>query len=177
MAKKSALYLLLILMLNACLALNRGSITPTPPPQLQPTPSPLPTNTPYPYGWTNENAVMNGICFEAANDAAGQVFVLRTAEAHIRFYDLADNSGLCRHPVTRNPFDFSAGRVLAGLWSAGKGCTARHDILDMIRDDHAKTLLIRLKFVAEGDCPYELVRPFWIGIDGVADYDIQIEVE
>jgi hypothetical protein len=178
MIRKSVLFLILIVSLTACLQLRRDTITPTPPPQEQlPTPSPTPTNTPYPYGWTDENAVMSGICFEAANDAAGDVFVLRSAEDHIRFYGLADNSGLCRHPVQRYPFDFSTGRVLAGLWSAGMGCTAHHDILDMIRDDRAKTLLIRLRFVTEGDCPYELIRPFWIGIDGVTDYGIQIEVE
>lgn len=122
-------------------------------------------------------AVMSGICFEAALDAAGKVFVLRDAQAHIRFYDLADNSQLCRRPVARNAFDFSSGRVLAGLWSQGKGCTARHDVLSVARDDVARTLLIRLNFVTEGDCDYELLRPFWIGLDGVSDYKIDIRVE
>jgi hypothetical protein len=120
---------------------------------------------------------MSGICFEAALDTAGDIFVLRDSLAHIRFYDLADNSQLCRRPVTRYPFDFSRGRVLAGLWSDGKGCTARHDVLSVARDDAARTLLIRLKFVTEGSCDYELVRPFWIGLDGVGDYAIDIQVE
>jgi hypothetical protein len=129
-----------------------------------------------PYRWTDETAVMSGICFEAALDAAGKVFVLRDAQAHIQFYDLADNSELCRRPVARNAFDFSSGRVLAGLWSYGTGCIARHDVLSIARDDATRTLLIRLNFVTEGDCNYELVRPFWIGLDGVRDYQIEIQV-
>jgi hypothetical protein len=126
--------------------------------------------------WTDENLVMSGVCFEAALDTAGEVFVLRDARAHIRFYDLADNSQLCRRPVTRYPFDFSGGRVLAGLWSYGRGCTARHDLLAVERDDAAKTLLIRLRFVTEGECDYELLRPFWIGLREAGDYQIRIEV-
>lgn len=128
------------------------------------------------YPWSNENAVMGGVCFEAALDTAGKVFVLRDAQAHIRFYDLADTSGLCRRPVARSGFDFNSGRVLAGLWSAGEGCTARHDVLAVARDDAAKTLVIRLRFVTEGACDYELVRPFWIGLDRVRDYQIDIQV-
>jgi len=132
-----------------------------------------PTPTP---PWVDANAVMAGICFEAAHDAAEQVFTLRSAEEHIRFYGLADNSGLCRRPVERRPFDFSGGRVLAGLWSAGQGCTARHDLLSFARDDAARTITIRLALVVEGDCPYELVRPFWIGLDAAQDYTIIIDV-
>lgn len=143
-------------------------------PDTAPTPTPAATANPYP--WTDENAIVSGICFEAALDAAGDVFVIRTPEDHIRFYGLADNSGLCRHPVTRNPFDFADGHVLAGLWSAGTGCTARHDVLDYRRDDQAQQITINLRFVTEGDCPYELVRPFWIGLDA-DDYAVIISVE
>lgn len=126
--------------------------------------------------WEDASAVMAGICFEAANDAAGQVFILRGAEEHIRLYELADNSGLCRRPVERRPFDFDNGRVLAGLWSAGRGCTARHDVLSATRDDGAQTIDIRLAFITEGDCPYELVRPFWIALENAAQHTITIEV-
>ncbi len=137
-----------------------------------------PTRTPaLDYSLTDESAVMSGICFESALDAAGRVFVLHSAADHIHFYDLVDNSGLCRRPVRRHPFDFESGQVLAGLWSTGWGCTARHDVLDITRDDDAGTIVIRLRFVTEGDCPYELVRPFWIGLGGVADYAIEIAVE
>jgi hypothetical protein len=139
-------------------------------------PSSTPT-VPSSYPWRDANAVMSGICFESAYDAAGQVFVLRDAEAHIHFYELADNSHLCRHPVTRNAFDFSSGSILAGLWSKGIGCTARHDVTDFERDDAAKRLVIRLMFITEGNCNYELVRPFWVGLDGVTEYTIEITVE
>lgn len=124
----------------------------------------------------DESYVMRGICFEAAQDAAGQVFVLRNAEDHIHFYDLADNSHLCRRPVERVPFDFSTGRILVGLWSKGTGCTARHEVESMSRDDTARTITIRARFIVEGDCPYELVRPFWRSLDGVSDYKIDLEV-
>lgn len=121
--------------------------------------------------------VMAGICFDAANDAAGQLFVIRSAEEHIRFYELADNSQLCERPVERLPFDFEGGRVLAGLWSAGTGCTATHEVLSMNRDDEAQAVHLRLRFVTEGDCDYALVRPFWLALDNVSDYEIDIQVE
>jgi len=166
---------------------ERIYITATPAPE--PTLTPLPqgegevspmldwTATPWPYPFSDESATLSGICFEAALDAAGRTFVLHNAAELIEFYDLADNSRFCRHPVTRYPFDFSGGRVLAGLWSKGWGCTAHHDVLDIQRDDAARTLTIRLRFVTEGDCDYELVRPFWIGLDGVQDYEVEMAVE
>lgn len=167
----------LLALLSGCLML--APVMPTPAGPELPTAVFVTTNTPsdLPYGWTDERPVLSGICFEAAQDAAGQVFILRTAEEHIRFYGMADNSHLCRRPVTRNPFNFGNGRVLAGLWSAGLGCTARHDVLAVERDDNAKTLDIRLQFITEGDCNYELVRPFWIGVEGVSDYAISLTVE
>jgi hypothetical protein len=141
-----------------------------------PTNAPSLISTPS-FPWTDENAVMSGVCFEAALDAAGKLFVIRDSQAHIQFYDLADNSHLCRRPLVRYPFDFSNGRVLAGLWSYGRGCTARHEVLSIGRDDSAKSLLIQLRFVIEGTCDYELIRPFWIGLEGVNDYAIDIRVE
>ncbi len=135
-----------------------------------------PLQSDLPGGLQDMLPVMSGICFEAAYDAREQVFVLRSAEEHIRFYDLADNSGLCRRPVRRNPFDFSHGAVLAGLWSYGYGCDANHEIVQYQRDDDANTIFIQLAFFTEGDCNYELIRPFWVGIPDAQDYDIQIEV-
>lgn len=134
-------------------------------------PTTIPTENPYP--WSDQIPTMYGICFEAALDAADQVFVLRSAEDHIRFYDLADNSGLCRRPVTRNPFAFNDGeQVLAGLWNAGTGCTARHEVLDWSITDG--TLNLTLRFITEGDCNYELVRPYWIGVPDVTDVQIDV---
>jgi hypothetical protein len=120
--------------------------------------------------------ILSGICFEAAWDAAGQVFILRSAEEHIRFYDLADNAALCRRPVVRHPFDFSQGDILAGLWSRGVGCVARYDIVDYTRDDTVKTVDITVEFITDGDCPYQLVRGFWVSIPNAQDYAITIQV-
>lgn len=118
--------------------------------------------------------VMQGICFESAWDAAGTIFIMRSAEEHIRFYDAADNSKLCRRAVERYPFDFSQGDVLAGLWNRGIGCTAKHDITAYQRNDAEHTIEIAIQFSTEGSCNYELVRGFWLGIPNAQNYDITI---
>lgn len=132
-----------------------------------------PTITPV---WSDANAVVQGICFEAANDAAEQVFILRNEADLTAFYDLADHSELCRHPAARQPFDFDTA-ILAGLWSQGSGCTARHDVLLAEQDDIHKTLRMKLRFVTEGHCNYELVRPFWAALSIPDDYTVDLLVE
>ncbi len=144
---------------------------------LSPQPAAAPTSTSGTFLIQDQAVVMTGICFEAAADAAGQVFVLRNAEDHIRFYELADNSQLCRNPVERKPFDFDGGRVLAGLWSTGIGCTADHEIRTMTRDESVQHITLELTFSIVGDCDYELVRPFWIALDNAAEYAIEIVVD
>ena len=153
----------------------------------QPTPTvpaitALPTETPIPPmptapPFTDAAPIVAGICFEAALDAAGRVFVLDDAESLIRFYDMADNSRLCRGPVVRAGFEFDNGQVLVGLWSAGTGCTARHTVRDSVRDDSARRITLALDFITEGDCNYELVRPFWIAIEGAAGYSFDVTVD
>lgn len=178
------IYLLVGVGLAVILSACTMSVSPLPtaallPDMSTPTATPLPTTAPTAtpaYPWTDENITASGICFEAARDAAGRVFVLRRAEEHIRFYDEVDSRRLCRQPVTRQPFTFDGGRVLAGLWSAGMGCTARHEVLSVQRDDTARTFTIQLRFVTDGDCAYELVRPFWVGLDGLGEYNIQFVV-
>ncbi len=159
---------LLLVVAFALSACAMPADTPTEVP-MPPTPTPLP--------WTDASAVMNGLCFESVADAAEQLFVIRSAEELTRFYDLADESELCRHPVQRGDFDFSGGRILAGTWSRAIGCTARHEIVSVQRDDTAQTLAITLRLLVDADCNYELVRPFWIALDGVADYDIRVTVQ
>ena len=126
-----------------------------------------------PDGLRDELPVMQGICYEAAIDAAGRVFILRNAIDHIRFYAEADQAQLCRHPVARYPFDFESGRVLAGFWQAGQGCTARHEGVEVTRDEARKLITLNINFVTEGDCAYELVRPFWISIPDAAGWEIE----
>ena len=140
-----------------------------------PTDIPDPTSTP-PFGMSDAMDVMSGICFESAQDAAGRVFVLRSAEELSTFFDLADNSELCRRDVQRFPFDFAGGQILVGLWSYGFGCTADHEQIDLQRDDDAQTILITLQFITEGACNYELIRPYWVGLSGAQDYDVDIVV-
>lgn len=185
----------LCVVLAGCFSINRDASTPvnvriplviTPTTLVGDTPIPPPSSaariesayTPpaLPPGLRDELPVMSGICFESAYDAAGRVFVLRNADDHIRLYNLADQSGLCRQPVARYPFDFSSGRVLAGLWTRGNGCAARHEVTAYQRDDAAKTLTLTLRFIPEGDCPYELVRAFWVSFPDATDYEINIEV-
>lgn len=160
----------LTLWLNACTLLP-----PLTNPQPEITPEAQPSEAAF--AWTDELAVMQGICFEAAFDARGRVFVLRNEAELTNFFDLADNSRLCRRAVQRHSFDFSSGKILAGLWSYGHGCTARHDVVSIDQDDAARILTMQLQFVTEGTCNYELIRPFWIGLSGVSDYEIRFVVE
>ena len=156
-------------------AVTIASITPNLSPEVSSTPPPTPNN--FPEGIYDALPSVMGICFEASWDASDNIFIIRSAEEHIRFYDLADNSELCRRAVGRVPFDFSGGDILLGTWTRGTGCTAQHTITNYARDDNAKTITIQAQFSTEGDCPYELVRGFWLGIDGAQDYDITLEVE
>lgn len=134
----------------------------------------LGTATSEPAQWHDENEHVAGVCFEAAWDAAGRVYIIRTAEEHIRFYDLADNSRLCRRPVERVPRDFSTGYVITGFWSRGVGCRARHEVTGYFRNNDTRTILMSVRFVTEGDCGYELVRPFWVGFENAAGHEITL---
>ncbi len=120
---------------------------------------------------------MAGMCFEAAHSLSGRVFILRNMAELNHLYDLADQTGACGEPTIRKAFDFSGGRVLAGLWGAGRGCDSRFDVLNIQRDDSAHTFTLQLRHVIEGDCDYDLLEPFWIGLDNMINYQIAIEIE
>lgn len=122
------------------------------------------------------SAVMRGICFESAFDAANRTFVMQSDAELAAFFDLADNSELCPRPVARGTFDFSGGRVLAGIWSTGLGCTARHDVTGVLRDSATRTIDITARLVIDGTCPYELVRPLWLAVPDAQGYDVRITV-
>ncbi len=170
----------LILILAAC-----GSPAPVEPPTVSvppsaPPPSPAPTSgyAALPPGWTDESALLAGLCFESVWDAAAQrdTFVLRGPDDLNRLYDLADHSGLCRRPVRRAQADFSGGRVIVGTWTRGRGCSAQHVIREVRRDDLARLFALTIELRVSGTCPYDLVRPFWIGLPGLADYDVRLIV-
>lgn len=120
-------------------------------------------------------ALVAGICFEAALEMSGRVFVLRDAAALAAFYDSVDHSQLCRRPISRAAFDFSGGAVLVGLWSSGRGCTAQHHVLSAAQDDAAWR--IRLRFETAGTCDYELLRPFWIALPGAGAAAVDLTVK
>lgn len=148
-----------------------ASVTPDLTPQVISTPGHLPD------GVYDALASTMGICFEAAWDASGRVFIMQSAEEHIEFYNLADNSNLCRQVVGREAFDFTTGDVLLGIWNRGTGCTAEHEIISFERDNSARTIVIQAQFSITGTCPYELVRGLWLGIEDARNYDIRLEIE
>lgn len=150
---------------------------PTLPPPSEVEVTPEPSATLLPFLLIDANPVMQGICFESAYDAAGRVFVLRSEEELTNLFDESDNSGYCRRPAPRGTFDFSSERAMIGTWSRGRGCDADHRISSVEIDDVARTIIIRVQFVVEGDCPYELVRPIWLGVTGYRDYDIRLLIQ
>jgi hypothetical protein len=87
-----------------------------------------------------------------------------------------DELALCRHPVTRYPFDFDSGRVLVGFWQVGQGCSAHHEV-QTSRDEANKIITLTMTFVQEGTCPYELVRPFWVSIPDAVGWQIEFVEE
>lgn len=167
-----------LIILAACTWELPGATLPAP---LPATPeangTPLPSATLLPFLLIDANPVMSGICFESAYDAAGRIFVLRSAEELTSLFDESDNSGFCRHPSVRGTFDFSSERAIIGTWSRERGCDADHRLTAVEIDDVARTFIIRAEFVVEGDCPYEMVRPLWLGITGYSDYDIRLLIE
>jgi hypothetical protein len=176
-----ALLLVLGVGLAACSSLpGVPTLPPSVPPNALGTPSPMvvaPTATPSIYPWTDESAVMSGLCYESVYDAAERTFAIRSDAELTAFFDLADNSELCRHPVQRGSFDFTGGRLLIGLWSKTIGCTAQHEVSNIQRDDVAKIYAISLRLVVQVGCNYELVRPFWIGLSDLSGYDVRLLVQ
>jgi len=162
----------LVILLTGCNLDVSPSGEPTPP-ATQITPSAIELNLP----WQPMRYTVDNVCFEYAQSVATQVFTLRSAEDHIRFYDAIDDSQICRRPIERVPVNFNGGFLIIGLWTPASGCTGRHDLLRFRQDDNAKSIEIELKFVAVGTCNYELLVPFWIGLDGAADYDVTVSVE
>ena len=167
--------LLTVLLMTACSLLP---VEPTlEPPTTAPDLTPAPASTPLPFALIDANPVFSGICFESVYDAAGRTFVLRNAEELNTLFNESDNSGYCRRPAQRGSFDFRDGqRAIIGMWGRGQGCEAHHQIDRVDIDDVARTFIIRARLVVTGDCPYELVRPLWLGVSGYNDYDIRLLV-
>jgi hypothetical protein len=148
-----------------------------------PEPSVPLSQTPLPLALFDASPVFAGICFASANDAAGRVFLLRSQADLNALFDGSDNSRFCDRPVERRPFDFAKTdgvptRAIIGTWSRGQGCTARHEVISVTIDEAARILQIRVRFIISGACPYELVRPLWLGVPEASHYlDIQLSVD
>lgn len=175
-ARALGLGLLVVLTSGGCIRSDAGVTATNLPSQLVVTSFPLHAQTPSIASINDANPVFTGICFEAALNYTGRVFVIRDAAQHIQFYNQMDAINLCRQEVTRHAFDFNNGNILAGLWTAGRGCTARHEVIGVGWEDNTKQVTIVLKFIVEGACNYELARPFWISLEGASDYSVNIIV-
>lgn len=118
--------------------------------------------------------LLEDICFEAAYAMAGQTFILSAPEQLDGLYDQINASGQCPRPIERHSFDFK-GRAIVGTWTyAAEGCTARHDPVRLRRSAENRVLTLRYRFVVEGECPYELIRPLWIAVENPEGYDIRL---
>lgn len=110
-------------------------------------------------------SLVGGVCFDYWAEQANRLYVIQSAVEHITFYNEVDESGLCRLPVIREPYDFeAAGRILVGAVNLGAGCTAYTNPVAFRVDDAAQTITLRVHWGVEGDCPYRLARPFWVSI-------------
>jgi hypothetical protein len=139
---------------------------PGPPPSGQPT-----TMTPR---WADARLLIDSICFEAALELSGRIFVIQGADDLTALYDLVDARGLCRRPVERVPYPYEDDAVITGTWQAGRGCTADYDVMAL--NDDGRTLRMQVTFRVEGDCPYDLVRPFWVVFEDRAGYPVTLDV-
>jgi hypothetical protein len=123
---------------------------------------------------TDVAVLLEGICFEAAHALSGQAFILTSQEQLNGLYNQIDGSELCRRPIARHTFDF-AGHTVVGTWTySPQGCTARHDLVRLRRNDENRVLNLRYRFIVEGDCPYELIRPLWIAVENPDSYNVRL---
>lgn len=164
-----------LLLTSGCIRLERVSTAI--PATIEGTPISTPLMDTLNYGWVDVNYLMEGVCFEAALSMADEVLIIPDARSLDAFYTQIERSQLCEDSVNRGVYAFNEGDMIVGVWSSGTGCTSRYVVQKVQRDDAQKQEAIQLQFVTEGDCPYELVEPFWIALPQSANYNLQIEVQ
>ena len=126
-----------------------------------PTPDPLYSGQPY----QDARSLIGGVCFNYWVEQVNRVFIIQSPAEHIAFYNEVDESELCRFLVIREPYDFqAAGRILIGAVNIGTGCQATTDPLELVVDDAARTVTLRVAWGVSGACDYRLARPFWVSI-------------
>ncbi len=158
----------LLLLLGGC-ALPWEGLLPT---------APAPTAPPAPDSpMQDARSLIGGVCFNYWVEQVNRLFVIQSAGEHIAFYNEVDESGLCRFPVIREPFEFGAtGRILVGAVNVGTGCHAVTDPLALVVDDEARTVTLRVRWQVTGACDYRLARPFWVSIPRPPEgYAVQLE--
>ncbi|MCA0458620.1 MAG: hypothetical protein LCI00_31975 [Chloroflexi bacterium] len=138
--------------------------------------APVQATTTPDYGWTDAKYVMQGVCFEAAEQLLDNGYTIRSAAELERFYSQIDLREYCEQPIQREAYPFTAGDVLVGVWNAAGGCTVDHIVQAVERDSSTRRIAIRLQLAASGDCPYELIRPFWVVVHNAEGYEVDIEV-
>ena len=113
--------------------------------------------------YANAVALLDGVCFEFLYDMNGETWVWTGPEELTAFYDRADAAKRCPEPVERATFDFSQD-ALAGAVNVSTGCDAAHRLVDLTRDDSARTEMLALQFQVRAGCAYDLVQPFLIAV-------------
>lgn len=163
---------LVVLALSALLAacvMPVPALEPTTPESSPPAATPIllptlpPTSTPDPsVPYVDARDLFSGVCFEYWVEQVNRVYVISTPFEHIEFYNEVDESERCRFPVERLPFDEFETRLLLGAVNVGTGCQAITDPLELVTDEAARTVTLRVQWGVTGDCPYRLARPFFV---------------
>lgn len=136
--------------------------------------APLETAVRDEFSLRDEKALFHDVCFTAAASFTRQAIVLRH-ESHLRQFH-ARLAARCRLTVSEPQFDFTSGRILFGLWSAGAGCGANHLLTHYERDEGANRIRVRAISFTFGACPYELLRPLWLSAPGDAHTRVELQV-
>jgi len=144
----------------------------TPAPQATTTPLPALTTSTGPY--RDAGALLDGVCFEFLLTLNGQSWVWSSPADLAAFYDQADASKLCLGPVTRGDVDFSQ-EVLAGMVNVTSGCDAAHHVVELVRDDSARSQTLLVQLDIRSGCDYELVQPLLVAVPAPPPgYTVQI---
>ena len=122
----------------------------------------------------DEKALFQDVCFVAAAAYSQQVIILRNVQHLQQFH--SQLAARCQRKVTEPDFDFTNGRILFGLWSAGEGCGAHHILTSYEREPSGQHIQVEAHFVPYGPCPYELLRPLWLSAPGGAATDVELRV-
>lgn len=124
------------------------------------TPDPLYAGQPY----QDARSIFAGVCFNYWVEQTNRLFIITSDYEHIAFYNEVDESELCRFPVIRQPFNFEQGGILLGAVNVDVGCWAYTNPIELVTDHEARRVIMRVGWGADGDCGYQLVRPFWVSI-------------